>query len=458
MPAPSTPTGQPLLSGDYGGTDTPVVAAPTSSGGNGRFAWIAAIVGAVALLGGGAFFALTAFGASGGAETPEEAVDQMLVAINGEDMITIGELLDPAERRTIVEPVLTDILPELERLGVFDDSLDPADVDGVDFELADVTYRIDPIADDLQAVYFTSGSASSEATAAEFPWGDAIRDRFGSDLEDSPRTTEEINDDGTPLVLVERDGRWYFSMWHSIAEQARLDSGDDLPLVGDMPLALGSETPAAAVEAMIQGMVDLDIRDVIGRMDPAETAALYRYSPIFLGEAESELNSVRREAADEGISWTVTDMEFDTEEDGDDAVVTIRAFTVTVTAPDVDIVFTWARDRISAELNAVLDGEEVTGSLEITPRRLTLTGSAAGESVDITVDIDPDAKTIQLTGNVSGEELSGQLAMDDEGTCSEFSFRGFDADESGCLEELLEEGGVDQSLTQLQLTEFLGRQ
>ena len=452
---PGAPAGQPLLTGNYGGTDAPVVAAPASSGGgNGRFAWIAAIIGAIALLGGGAFFALTAFGASGGGETPEDAVDQMLVAINGEDFLTIGELLDPAERRTIVEPVLTDILPELERLGVFDESLDPADVDGVDFELADVTYRIDPLADDLQAVYFTSGTASSSSTAAEFPWGDAIRDRFSDNFEDTPRTTEDIDDDGTPLVLVERDGRWYFSMWHSIAEQARLESGDNLPLVGDMPVALGSDSPADAVEAMIQDMVDLDIRNVIGRMDPAEAAALYRYSPIFLGEAEGELNSVRRDAAAEGITWEITDMEFDTEEDGDDAIVTVRAFTATVTTPDIDVAMTWSRDLIRVEVNATIDGETVNGSLEVTPRQWTLIGSAAGESVDIRVEIDPDAETISLTGDISGESIEGQLAMDADGVCSEFSFRGMDADESGCLEELLEEGGVDDSFSRLQVTQF----
>ena len=155
---------------------------------------------------------------------------------------------------------------------VFDESLDPGDVDGVDFELADVGYRIEPLAADLQVVYFTSGTASSSSTAAEFPWGDAIRDRFGDTLEDTPRTTEQIEDDGTPLVLVERDGRWYFSMWHSIAEQARLESGDPLPLLGDQPVRLGSETPDAAVEAMIEDLVDLDLRSAIGRMDPAETA------------------------------------------------------------------------------------------------------------------------------------------------------------------------------------------
>ncbi len=456
LPPTGGPTaGAPLLTGNYGGNDGPVVAPLSSSGGgNGRLAWVAAIVGALVLLGGGAFFALTALGASGGGETPEDAVDQMLVAINGEDFLTIGELLDPAERRTIVEPMLTDILPELERLGVFDESLDPADVDGVDFELADVTYRIDPLADDLQAVYFTSGTASSEATAADFPWGDAIRDRFSDNFEDTPRTTEDIEDDGTPLVLVERDGRWYFSMWHSIAEQARLESGDALPLVGDMPIALGSDTPAEAVESMMQDMVDLDIRSVIGRMDPAEAAALYRYSPIFLGEAEGELNSLRREAAAEGVSWEITNMEFDTEEDGDDAIVTMRAFTVTVTTPDIDVVVTWSSERISVELNATIDGETVTGSMEITPRRWTIAGSAGGESIDLSVDVDPDAETITLSGDVSGEPIDGQLSMDADGVCSEFSFRGMDADESGCLEKLFEEGGVDSSFSRLQIAQF----
>ncbi len=453
MPPPVNPAGQPLLSGNYGGTDLNAPVAP--SGGNGRFAWIAAIVGALALLGGGAFFAISAFGASGGGETPEDAVDQILAAINGEDFLTMGELLEPGERRTVVEPMLTDILPELKRLGVFNDGLDPADVEGVDLELTDVDYRIEPLAgnDDIQHVYFTSGTASSESVAAEFPWGDAIRDRFGDNIEDSPRTTEDITESETPIVLVERDGRWYFSMWHTVGEAIRLETGDPLPLVGDAPPALGSDSPEEAVEAMIAEMVDLDLRGMIGRMDPEEAAALYRYSPLFLGEAQSELNNFKRDVQAEGISWDITNLTFDTETDGDDASVTIRSFTATVTTPDVDVEFTWASDRIFVEANGTIDGEEFSGSLEITPRRWTLQGSAAGENVDIEVLIDSDAETITLSGSVSGESIDGSFALDETGGCSEYTFRGLDADESGCLEEVLGDGGLNSEVRD-QFTSF----
>ena len=214
VPPPAPAVAPPVLSGTYGATEA--IAPDVQSSGGGRTTWVIAVLGALALLVGGGAFALSALGASGGGETPEDAVDQMIAAVNNEDFITLGELLEPSERRTIVEPALTGVLPELERLGVFSDDLDMGDVDGVDFQLTDVEYRIETIPgnDDLAHVFFTGGEGRTIVTADDLPFGDAIRARFGDELEDSDESDSvEPTDDDVPLVLVERNGRWYFSMW-----------------------------------------------------------------------------------------------------------------------------------------------------------------------------------------------------------------------------------------------------
>ena len=120
-----------------------------------------ALVGAIVLLGGGGFFALSALGASGGADSPEQAVDELIEALSNEDFVTMAELLEPSERRSVAEPVITEILPELVRIGMFDDSVDEAAVDGVDLEYTDVECRVDPLAGNPDLVHVFSRAERS---------------------------------------------------------------------------------------------------------------------------------------------------------------------------------------------------------------------------------------------------------------------------------------------------------
>jgi len=442
---PQTPTDEPEPAPDVSDpplstTRPPEVSASdtgSSGGGSGKLAWLAAMVGVVALVGGGAFFAVQAFGASGGAATPDEAVTEMIAAINGEDVITIGELLEPGERRTIVEPVLTDILPELQRLGVFDESLDAADVEGVDIELTDVTWRIEPIGDstDLKAVYFTGGNASSEVVAAQLPWGDDIRDVLGGDIEDA-QVDEPIEDSGDAFVLIERNGRWYFSMWHSIAESGRVALGEPLPAASEAPAALGADTPADAVEQMIQAMVAADVRQIIGHLDPEEAAALYRYSPLFLDDLEARAN---QDLGD--VDVTVTDLTFDTSTDGDDAEVRITSFTVNVTFPDGFFEVSWQPARASAEGEISSDDITGAGAVEISGRQVNVDLLIDQETVNVTGSISPSADSAEFSGTVSGEPVNGQISFTEP--CRPYEVTFGDEVESGCLDPDEDEADVD---------------
>ena len=291
--------------------------------GPGKGPWIAAVVGALVLLLGGGFFAFSALGASGGADSPEQAVDELLDALNNEDFITMAELLEPGERRAVAEPVITEVLPELVRLGVFDETVDAGNVEGIDFEFTDVTYRVDALADhpDLVHVYFTGGEAASELTAAELPLGDAFREFLGDDLTDEPREVEDLEEVESPIVLVERDGRWYFSAIFTLTENARLDIDRPLPLASESPAALGAQTPAAAVQGFFEELNEFDLGGIIGRMDPDEMAALYRYSPLFLEDGQAALDDARAEIERQGVTWNITNLDLESTLEGDEAVV-----------------------------------------------------------------------------------------------------------------------------------------
>ncbi len=428
--APPTPpsAASPLLGGDYGIAEPPTAPdAPPAS----KLPWIAAVMAALVLLGGGAMFAVSALGAAGGAASPEEAVDALLDAIENEDFITMAEMIEPGERRSLAEPVITDILPELERLGVFDESFDAAGVEGVDFAFSDVSYRVEqlPQHSDLVHVYFTGGEFASTFNAAEFPFGDEFRQEFGDEFGDD-NGVESMAEPDTPVVLVEREGRWYFSGMYTIGENARLVAGERLPLESEALPRLGSETPEVAVRAMIDEMVELDLSGMIGRLDPNELQALNRYAPLFIDEAQAELDSVKSEAMAEGFSWRVTDMVMEESIDGDEAIVEIREFTVEMFVDGVDIEFTYAPDRISGRFESGAD----YGTMEITPRTLDIEGFIEGE--EFVIEASLEETTITGSGSLAGERYSARVELDEAGACSRWTVTGpDDINESGCVED-----------------------
>ena len=429
---------EPVLSGEYGAIVPPE--APVAPSVSNKLPWFAAVFGALVLLVGGGFFASTAFAASGGADSPEEAVDALIAAANGEDFITMAELLEPSERRTIAEPVIIEVLPELIRLGVLDDSADAGSVEGFEWEFTNVTYRVEtiPLNADMVRVYFTGGQAAAEFNAAEFPFGDEFRERFGDEIEDEPRVIEDIEESQNPMVLVERDGRWYMSAMFTIAENARIEAGEDFPDAAQAPPALGSATPEAAVEAMFAEMIELDMVGFIGRMDPEELAVLYRYSPLFLDEAQDGLDDAERFFADNNVEWDLSEFDFDVETDGDDASVVVRGFRLEVTTDEYDVSFSYGRDRITGRVNA---GEFGEGSLDATPTRWVIEGTIEGERVDIEVNINNDTKSVEAAGEFFGSTISGSIVFDEAGVCSRYSVTASDGtDESGCIEDGLQDG------------------
>ena len=418
-PVAASPAGAPVLSGVYGETQPPVPDAPV--GGGGRLAWIGAIVGALVLLVGGGFFGLTALNASGGAATPDEAVEKLIEAVNGEDVITLGELLEPGERRTIVDPTIDEILPELIRLGVLADDFDAGAVDGIDLELPDVTYRIDAVSghDDLVHVVFTGGQAASSSQMSEFPFGESVFSRFGDSMRDEPPVTESIEESDNPLVLVKRNDRWYVSLWYSLGEAARLELGQSLPLVSEMPAPQGSPSPEVAVEQFVLDAFDLDLAGMLSRLDPEEAHALYRYAPLFLNDAQTATQDARRELEAEGVNWNISDMRLTVDRDGDDAVVDLEGFTFTLTTPDVDLRIEYGPDRLFGSLDGVIDGDDIFGTVEITPTLWRLQGSYGTETIDAEVRNDADTNTVTLSGRANGEPFTGSLTVDESGGGSE---------------------------------------
>lgn len=359
----------------------PQSAAPASSGGgSGRIAWIAAALGALVLIGGGAFFALRAAGDDGGAETPEAAITEMFAALSNEDFVEAATLIEPTERRTLIEPTF-EILTELQRLGVLADSFDTASVDGIDLEYNDVEFRTTQVTEELFQVFIEGGETVSSFNAADLPLGDLVLDRVDDDfLSQSETERGLIEASDVPIAVVARDGRWYWSLWYTVGEGIRNQIDEPFPNGRQTLLPRGTETPDDVLEALMERAFDFDLEGVMALIDPEEGAALYDYSPLFLQDAQSVLDEGFAELRSQGFTWALTSIEVNADVDGDDAVLALDSMTANVNGSDTDLNLIIEPDRYQAQ--GTIEGEPVTGEISYDGECTTITASLGGEDIN----------------------------------------------------------------------------
>ncbi len=266
--------------------------------------------------------------AEGGANSPQLVVEEFMAAVEQEDFLGAAQMMEPAERRTLVNPGI-EMVGELQRIGVLADEFDMSSVQGVDVQMGEMAYVPQPLASNVVRVGVT-GDVTTVGTAGELPLGPLITDNVpAEELEamaaEAPTTEVESFDD-LGIVTVQRDGAWYVSLWYSVAEAVRQDEGiAEMPSFGNGPTPVGGATPEAAVQAMADAVSAFDPTAMIASLDPQEAAALYDYSTLFLAEAEAELAEI-----DEGAAFTINRLDMTSTTDGDDALVTIEGMAATI--------------------------------------------------------------------------------------------------------------------------------
>lgn len=380
--------------------------------GAGAIARVVAACVAALLVAGGAVLAFGALTAEGGAETPEAAWEQALQALNDEDVVALAEIMEPSERETLFEAGF-DFVDELTRLDVLDDDIDLSALEGIDLTVAGFEPRVERPRDGLAHIYLGTGTIAGEIDVAALPLGQLVLDRL--DAEQSTFTDEgqdTTDPTSTPLVAVERDGRWYLSLWYTVAENARLESDLPLPDPFDRPAAIGGPTPEAAVRLLFEEAVQLDVRRMIGALDPEEMAVLYDYAPLFLDDIEPATNSFLEEARASGWTWGFQDLTFATAELGDGlASVALQSFAFSAqseggssfelaVSPEsldlrVETIDEFFGDRFT--MSVTIDGEclvlEMDDSFEPVSERLC--GDELADSAGI-AELDPGASLAQI--------------------------------------------------------------
>ena len=189
--------------------------------------------------------------------------------------------------------------------------------------------------DDIVNLDITA-SGSGSVDGEELPIGDLVLDNVDTDL--SELDTEGSAEAGTRmscdfrLTAVEEDGRWYLSLFHSIAETVRAEASEPVDIPSRGRRAGRRRQPGGRRRRVPRRRRGRSIsRPMIATLNPNEFQALQRYAPIFLDDAQAELDEA---IADEGVSVTIADPEYTVTGDGDTRSLTIDYFRVDVTADE----------------------------------------------------------------------------------------------------------------------------
>lgn len=248
----------------------------------------------------------------GGAASPGAAVEGFFTAMAEQDVLGMLDMVDPGERRTFRQPLI-DMVAEGKRLGLLDDTATLRSVAGVDIDVQSLRVIERPVTADIVNVD-VRGVLVASADVRQLPLGDLVRE-WVADVESDVAVvvaTESL--DGLRITTVERSGRWYVSLFYSVAESLRLEAGLP-PVASDSGVrASGSDSPEAAMERVLRALESLDLELFIAVLDPNEAAALQRYAPLFLDDAQAELDAL-------GLRWRVDDVTWSVTVTGDRAVV-----------------------------------------------------------------------------------------------------------------------------------------
>ena len=311
---------------DLGAGAPPVDPAPPAKRSRSKVLVGAAVVGVLAVGAAGVFAVQNIGGDSskGGAATPEELGTALMTTIENEDVLGMIDVLSPGERDVFRQPMI-DLVSELTRLEVLAPEADLGKIEGFDVVLENEV--VAPESTNVPDIVNIRMTADSTVTVdgAAVPVGSLVTDNMDAadvdEMRGQSETTEEPFD-GT-LAAVQLDGRWYFSLFFTAAEELRQDAASE----GDMLIpvegigAVGAESPEAAMNQLLDSVQALDLRLMMQTLNPGEAAALQRYAPLFLSDAEAALDDVP-------LTWQITTREVRVEGDGDTRTAFIDALAI----------------------------------------------------------------------------------------------------------------------------------
>ncbi|MGH2784519.1 MAG: hypothetical protein ACRDJ1_04620 [Actinomycetota bacterium] len=306
-------------------------------------AYLAVLIGLVAMAGGAVFFARSLGSAEGGADTPVAAVQRLFDALGNEDALGMLETLLPSEREELSGPI-QDLTRELGRLGILSDDVDLGSIQGVELDFSGLTFSTKQIASGLSVVTLDAGTSTYSVDPARSPLGDFVRGFMPDEANQVVRGTDDLSDEDISIATVKEGDKWFVSLWYTVAEGARSSAGAPVPPFGNGLVARGEATPEAAVEAFIRSAVLLDVRRLIELTPPEEARALHDYAPLFIDVAEAGAREARKH-----YSAEVSVLKLNGTETGDKAVVKVAELEFSFSIPALGIAAEYDGECVTIE-------------------------------------------------------------------------------------------------------------
>ena len=200
-------------------------------------------------------------------------------------------------------------------------------VSGVDLTVTDRDVQVAATNVDDIVNLTVSASIASKVDGEALPVGDWLRELVGEEEIAAVDEQTEPEEGSFPVTAVEQDGRWYLSLFYTAAEQARAETSFDVPDEGIAPV--GGDSPEAAMDNVVQALAELDLTALVASLNPNEFESLQRYAPLFLDDAQDELDAAIRES---DVSIDITDAAYDVTGSGSERSVDLTALSVEITA------------------------------------------------------------------------------------------------------------------------------
>jgi hypothetical protein len=294
--------------------------------------------------------------AAAGAESPEEAFDRMMAAMDDEDglgLISIADLEEFGLVSDAIGQVAGDdlagglpggldlavtgldggpVVAEFRELGGPDSGLVVAAPEGMRISLT----RTD--AAGAGVVVYDRSSVSMFSTA-EFDPGSEVALTVtprgtGFEVEATGELNGERIDPDEPLrsddvalemVFIERDGRWFFSLGYTIAHLAVEAGAVDEPEWARWRSVLederaGADSPTEAVSRAIGAFPELDLEEAMWVVDPIETKLLHDFLPQILEAIDEPVDDLL-----DSQTLEIVELELSEEIDGDRADVFLES-------------------------------------------------------------------------------------------------------------------------------------
>ncbi|MGH2794055.1 MAG: hypothetical protein ACRDKG_07090 [Actinomycetota bacterium] len=294
-------------------------------------AYLAVLIGLVAMAGGAVFFARSLGSVEGGADTPVAAVQRLFDALGNEDALGMLETLLPSERDSLSGPI-QDVTRELGRLGILSEDVDLGSIQGIELDFSGLTFSAKDVASGVSVVTLDAGSSTYTVDPARSPLGDFVRGLMPEEANEVIKGSDDLSDEDIAIATIKEGDKWFVSLWYSVAEGARTSLGAPVPPFGNGIVARGEATPEAAVEAFIRSAVLLEVRRLIELTPPEEARALHDYAPLFIDAAESGAREARKH-----YSAEVSVLKLAGSQTGDRAIVKVDELEFSFSIPELGI-------------------------------------------------------------------------------------------------------------------------